>query len=208
MQQKATSKLFLVLLFFTVGLHAQGTDGDKSQVHSIIKNFDRIAPEGKDSEAAKKLLEGFDTTELANLLIAEFDLDRGNPDLNNSRDVAVITFYKELKLPVSILLTKLANTQSPYKKYQLMRCLPKTNDPAVIKALEAQLNDQRVAASIKQKYIEMAGPTYAFRVCDIACAILNKDLERKSEEILWVTPIDRRDQIIKQTVEDLKLGNR
>jgi len=184
---------------------AQESTDVKTHVRDLIKHFEVNPLAGKDWESAKKSLAGHDRTELAKALIAELDAERADDFDGNSRNAAVSCLYRELKLPNSVLVAELATAKSPFRKYHLMRCVPKSNAPELTAALVQQLNDKRIGATIKQKSIEGEGPTHGIRVCDFACGLLNENLEGTSAEIGWATPIERRDEIIKLTIKELKL---
>ncbi len=193
---------------YASGLLAQEPVDLTTEVRRTVEHFQSHGLAGSDLEAAKSALRSLDQTEVANALVAELDADRGDLEKNNIRDATVHFLYTQLSLPASIVISELAQAQSAYKKYQLMRCLPTTNAPEVIAALLKQINDRRVAVNPSQRSVEGEGLTYGFRVCDCAAGRLNVDLGGSAPSIMWWTPIEERDRIIKRILREQKLDAR
>ena len=77
--------------------------------------------------------------------------------------------------------------------------------PEVTTALLHQLKDQRPAVEFVG---ESEVPVHALRVCDVACNTLYYNLDNSSpklRKIGYTSSDSRRDEIIKETLKELKL---
>lgn len=173
-------------------------------VHEKVERYSYADPKGKDWENAKKDLADHTQAELANALMTELDVDRGNRTANSIRDGGVWKLYKALDLPPTLVSKEIEKEQSPKRKARLMTLLRGRNDQGVITELLHQLKDRRPAVEVAENY-EL--PVYTMRVCDVACNILSSNLEpdRSGYRITPSSGYQRRDEIIKETLKDLKL---
>ncbi|MGB8356730.1 MAG: hypothetical protein WCD79_22725 [Chthoniobacteraceae bacterium] len=194
------------MAFHTQNVFCQ-TNNLNQAVHEKVERYSVADPEGKDWENTKKAFAGHPQEELASALIADLDVDRGGQSKNRTRDLAVTKLYQALNLPPTFVCKELEKDQSPQRKAALMTILYRQNTADVTAALLHQLKDRRPAVEFDAYNYEM--PVYSMRVCDVACNILSNTLEpnRSGYRIGPSCPYERRDEIIKETLKELKLDS-
>lgn len=204
---KIVLKIAILLIVFQTHCVFCQTSDLKHDIHEKVERYSFAETKGREWDASKSSLTKYTQSDLANALIAELDVDRGNPTHNFVRDNGVRTLYKALNLPPTLICKELEKNQSPQRKARLIAILYQQNTPEVITALLRQLKDRRPAVEFNGAMEEV--PTYPLRVCDVACNILSNNLEpdRPGSRIGYTSPYSQRDEIIKETLKDLKLNN-
>ena len=202
--RKRIFKLTGLFILLSSGYLRGQTSDLQQKAHERIQYFQYGAAQGKDLEDTKKVFEHNSPDEVANAMIAELNVDRGTVARNDVRDVAVSSIFKALNLPLAPVCVALKSAQSPQRKAQLITVLRGLSTPEVTNALLAQLKDRRPAVD----YIGWPEePVKPLRVCDVACDALYYNLGPKGSgrRIGYTSDYDRRDEIIKQTLKELKL---
>jgi hypothetical protein len=177
-------------------------------MHEKVEHFLIADPQRKDLDEIQKASASHSKEELATALIADFDVDRGTPEKDRTRDNAVRKLYEALDLPPGFVCNELEREHSPQRKARLMTVLRGWNTPEVTTALLNQINDRRPAVD----YIGWPEePLEALRVCDVAynTLVYNVTGGTLTGGMQWINfaPGDEhRDGIIKGTLKELKLN--
>ena len=204
MLEKIFKASTFAVVFYAQSVFCQ-TNDLQQLVHENVEHYGFNVPTGKKWEDVKNVLANYTQEELARALIAELKIDRGNPLGNRARDNAVRKLYKALDLSQQFICQELATTQSPREKASLIDALYGTSNSESTNALLRQLKDRRPAVEFDGDGEE---ETHALRVCDVACNVLSHNLQPEGQiQKIGYRPSDsRRDEIIQETLKELKLS--
>ena len=204
MHKKSFKTLVFILMYYYAQMAFCQTTDLTHVIHERVEHFPLVNPDIKDLQELQKAFGSHTKKELASALIADLDVDRKVPWKNHSRNFAVGRLYKALGLPPVIVCQELEKEQSPQRKVRLMAVLWGLKTPEVTTALVHQLKDRRSA----EEYIgDPEEPVEALRVCDVASNTLNHNFDPNgyARRISFSSSDDRRDEIIKATLKELKL---
>jgi hypothetical protein len=202
---KRIFRVVVALLAFQTHQVFSQTDDLGDALHKKVEHFLVADPEREDVAKMQGEFADHSKGDVANALIADLDVDRGEAWKNRERDNAVRKVYKALNLPPGFVCDELEKKQSPQRKSQLIGVLRGINTSEVTKALLDQIKDRRPA-------VDHIGypPQESLRVCDVAynTLLFNAVGGTLTGDLQWINyaPGDEhRDAIIQRTLKELKL---
>ena len=202
--KRIISAAMLMIAFCVQGVVLCRADDLQAAIHVMV-GPPEVLTKGPRWEADKKTLAGYSPEQLVQALIAEVDLDRGSPDADFGRDVAVYDFFRALDLPPALICQELDKPSLPERKASLMLMLRHANKPEVVQALLRQLGDRRPVNGPEMMSLEAGMKTHQFRVCDDAYNTLVVAIDAPSLKLNAYGSDKGRDKTIQERLAELKL---
>jgi hypothetical protein len=195
---------YLAILAFVICPRSAFCQTDELQpfIHEMVMHYSYA--KGKNWEADKMTLGGYDQDQVVRALISEVD-NQSTPLDKLGHLVIVVRIFRDLELPPDVVCQELDNEQSPERKRLLMRFLRGAKSPEVIQALLCQLSDKRLLVE-PEGHTEIAKGR-PLRVCDIAFNTLADFYNVQDSQLAGrFIGYARRDEIIQETLAELKLA--